>query len=235
NGVLGMLELLQMSRLDEEQQDTLATARESAQLLLRLIDDILDFAKIEADQMEVVYAATPIRPLLQQVHSLYAQAAERKGLRMELEMDDALAGALRVDPLRLRQVLQNFLSNAVKFTATGSVKLRAAVEADDGRRQRLRFDVTDTGIGMDRDQLARLFQPFTQAESDTARHYGGAGLGLSISRRLATLMGGAVELQSELGLGTCASLLLSADIADAADIQPTLPPAPRAVAAHDAP
>ncbi|AXE36732.1 ATP-binding protein [Chromobacterium phragmitis] len=234
NGVLGMLELLQMTRLDAEQQDTLATARESAQLLLRLIDDILDFTKIEANRLEVVRAATPMRPLLQQVHSLYASGAERKGLQISLETDPALAPELRLDPLRLRQILQNFLSNAVKFTATGNVRLSVSVLADDGRRQRLRFDVADTGIGIGREQLAKLFQPFTQGESDTARRFGGAGLGLSISRRLAELMGGSVEVQSEIGVGTCASLLLTADIADPAEVQPVVPASPPTAAAGEA-
>ncbi|POA98814.1 hypothetical protein C2134_09925 [Chromobacterium sinusclupearum] len=212
NGVLGMLELLQMSELDAEQRDTLDTALDSAGTLLRLIDDILDFSKIEADQLELVKTPTAIWPLLQRVLSLYARSAEQKNLHFDLEIDPRLAPTLLLDPLRLRQILQNFLSNAVKFTATGSIKLRVAVRQDAGDRQALSFDVIDTGIGIAPDKLEKLFQPFTQGDSHTTRRYGGAGLGLAICRHLAELMGGEVLLRSQPGRGTQASLHLTADV-----------------------
>ncbi|MEJ8673910.1 ATP-binding protein [Chromobacterium amazonense] len=214
NGVLGMLELLRMSELDAEQRDTLDTALDSASTLLRLIDDILDFSKIEADQLELVKTPTAIRSLLQRLLSLYGRSAEQKNLRFDLEIDPRLAPTLLLDPLRLRQILQNFLSNAVKFTATGSITLRVSVRQEAGDRQTLSFDVIDTGIGIAPDKLEKLFQPFSQVDSHTTRRYGGAGLGLAICRRLAVLMGGEVLLRSEPGRGTQATLILAAEAVD---------------------
>ncbi|MBV8678921.1 MAG: response regulator [Aquitalea sp.] len=217
NGVLGMLELLGMTRLDPEQKDSVDTIQESARTLLRLIDDILDFSKIEADKLEVVQTPTAVKPLLEQVRTLYAETASAKGLQLVLEVDEGLAPVLLLDPLRLRQILQNFVSNAVKFTANGGITLRVAVLEQEFAAQTLRFDIIDTGIGIAPESLARLFEPFTQAESDTSRRFGGTGLGLAICRRLAGLMGGHVELESQPGVGTRASLLLVANIVDEPD------------------
>ncbi len=222
NGVLGMLELLAMTPLDEEQKDSVDTIQESARTLLRLIDDILDFSKIEADKLEVVMAPTLLRPLLEQVHTLYAQAVARKGLDFVLEIDPRVAAAVVVDPLRVRQILQNFVSNAVKFTAHGRITLRVLLLEEEAHAQTLRFEVQDTGIGINAEGLAKLFQPFTQAESDTSRRFGGTGLGLTICRRLAKLMGGEVSLDSAVGQGSCASLLLVAAVADVQALEESL-------------
>lgn len=211
NGVLGMLELLNMTRLDGEQRDAVATIHDSAHTLLRLIDDILDFSKIEADKLEIVTAPTAMRPFLESVRSLYQENAYKKGLDFQLEVDDQLAPTLVLDPLRLRQILQNFISNAIKFTAQGGVIIRVKVLSTMANYQSLSFEVEDSGIGMTEESLSRLFQPFTQADSDTTRRFGGTGLGLAICRRLAGLMGGHVELESELGKGSCARLLLEAE------------------------
>ena len=221
NGVLGMLELLTMTPLNPEQKDSVNTIQESARTLLRLIDDILDFSKIEADKLEVVQTPTAVKPLLEQVRTLYAETAAAKGLQLQLDVDDKLAPALLLDPLRLRQILQNFVSNAVKFTANGGITLRVEVLEQEFAAQTLRFDIMDTGIGISQENLARLFEPFTQAESDTSRRFGGTGLGLAICRRLAGLMGGHVELESQPGEGTRASLLLVANIVDAAELPAT--------------
>ncbi|WP_159877482.1 ATP-binding protein [Aquitalea denitrificans] len=219
NGVLGMLELLAMTPLDEEQKDSVDTIQESARTLLRLIDDILDFSKIEADKLEVVMTPTALRPMLEQVHTLYSQAAERKGLKFVLEIDPRVAAAVVIDPLRVRQILQNFVSNAVKFTAHGQIALRVLLLEEEGRSQTLRFEVQDSGIGISAEGLSKLFQPFTQAESDTSRRFGGTGLGLTICRRLAKLMGGEVTLESGVGHGSCASLLLVVVVADAHELE----------------
>ncbi|WP_374553893.1 ATP-binding protein [Aquitalea pelogenes] len=218
NGVLGMLELLAMTPLNPEQKDSVDTIQESARTLLRLIDDILDFSKIEADKLEVVLTPTAVKPLLEQVRTLYAETAAAKGLQLKLEVDERLAPALLLDPLRLRQILQNFVSNAVKFTANGGITLHVEVLEQEFSAQTLRFDIIDTGIGIAPDNLARLFEPFTQAESDTSRRFGGTGLGLAICRRLAGLMGGHVELDSQPGQGTRASLLLVANIVDSQEL-----------------
>ncbi|SCK22774.1 ATP-binding protein [Vogesella sp. LIG4] len=219
NGVLGMLELLAFTRLDAEQRDHIDTIQESAQTLLRLIDDILDFSKIEAGRLDILPEPTSVPVLLQRVYQLYSENAARKGLKLLLDIDPAVAGLLLVDPLRLRQILQNFCSNAVKFTEQGEIVLRVSCLDEDAVQQTLRFAVQDSGIGIAAENLARLFEPFTQAESTTTRRFGGTGLGLAICRRLAHLMGGRVRLESMPGQGTTAML----DIALSRSEQP-LPP-----------
>ncbi|AUH51599.1 hypothetical protein CXB49_12610 [Chromobacterium sp. ATCC 53434] len=208
NGVLGMLELLAMTRLDGEQRDTVSTIQDSANTLLRLIDDILDFSKIEADRLEIVPARTAVRPFMDSVRSLYQENANKKGLELTLTLDEKLAPTLVMDPLRVRQILQNFISNAIKFTSSGRVDILVKVMDTIANYQVLSFEVADTGIGMSLEQLNKLFQPFTQADSETTRRFGGTGLGLAICRRLAGLMGGHVEMESEQGKGSCARLLL---------------------------
>ncbi|AXE31421.1 hypothetical protein DK842_16875 [Chromobacterium phragmitis] len=211
NGVLGMLELLAMTKLDAEQQDTVGTIQDSANTLLRLIDDILDFSKIEADRLEIVPTRTAIRPFMDSVRSLYHENASKKGLELSLTLDGKLAPTLIIDPLRVRQILQNFISNAIKFTSSGRVDIRVKVMDTVANYQVLSFEVEDTGIGMSQEQLSKLFQPFTQADSETTRRFGGTGLGLAICRRLAGLMGGHVEMESEQGKGSCARLLMEVE------------------------
>ncbi|WP_052877998.1 PAS domain-containing hybrid sensor histidine kinase/response regulator [Chromobacterium subtsugae] len=211
NGVLGMLELLAMTKLDAEQSDTVLTIQDSANTLLRLIDDILDFSKIEADRLEIVPTRTAVRPFMESVRSLYHENASKKGLDLSLTLDEKLAPTLVLDPLRVRQILQNFISNAIKFTSRGRVDIRVKVMDTLANYQVLSFEVADTGIGMSQEQLGKLFQPFTQADSETTRRFGGTGLGLAICRRLAGLMGGHVEMESEQGKGSCARLLLEVE------------------------
>ena len=212
NGVLGMLELLALTPLDPEQRDSVDTIQESAKTLLRLIDDILDFSKIEAGRLDLAPEPASVADIVDQVHGLYLENARRKDLWFTAWVDEGVAPRLLLDSLRLRQILQNFVSNAIKFTQQGSVEIRVAVLAQDACVQTLRFDVLDTGIGMTKATVARLFEPFIQAESDTTRRFGGTGLGLAICRRLAELMGGEVRLDSEPGQGSCASLTLSAPV-----------------------
>lgn len=219
NGVLGMLELLALTRLEAEQRESVETIQESARTLLRLIDDILDFSKIEAGKLDITPEAASIADIMHKVHQLYEEMATRKNLQFHLEVDPQLAPAVLVDPLRLRQILQNFCSNALKFTAEGAVTLRVrSLETRPGE-QRLRFEVQDTGIGISRENLGRLFEPFTQAESSTARRFGGTGLGLTICRRLAMLMDGEVAMESQEGVGTTASLDITLPLGDLADIR----------------
>jgi PAS domain S-box-containing protein len=215
NGVMGLLEMLSLSRLDAEQKDTLHTAQEAAHSLLRLIDDILDFSKIEAGKLDLVMATAPIPALMEKVRSLYQDQIGAKGLGFDIEIDPALAPCHHVDPLRLRQILQNFVSNALKFTEHGSIRLSVQVMATLDEQQILCFSCCDTGIGISAENLTRLFQPFTQAESDTTRRFGGTGLGLAISRRLADLMDGSIDLSSKPGQGTTARLILTLDTAPA--------------------
>nr|WP_295834685.1 ATP-binding protein [uncultured Azospirillum sp.] len=215
NGVLGMLGLLERTDLDEQQRDTVGTMRESANALLRIIDDILDFSKIEAGKMDLERVALSVPALVEGVAETLAPAAGAKGLTLLTYVDPAIPQALLGDPVRLRQILFNLAGNAIKFTETGRVVLRAELEPAGTQRDAagplLRIAVSDTGIGIAEANCQRLFQPFTQAESSTTRRFGGTGLGLSISRRLAALMGGEIGVESQPGEGSTFWLRLPMD------------------------
>ena len=220
NGVLGMLELLSLTALEVEQRATLSTARESARSLLGIIDDILDVSKIEAGRLELRPEPTSIADVVESVYLVYSVAASAKNLLLIRTVDARLSPALVVDPLRLRQILNNFTSNAIKFTVEGHVELRVdLVERREGW-DLVRFSVSDTGIGVSPENQKKLFQPFVQAEADTTRRFGGTGLGLAICRRLAEMMDGAVEMQSKVGKGTTMYLTLALPIGDPALLRP---------------
>ncbi len=214
NGVLGMIELLSLTKLDAEQRTTLGIVRESGKSLLRIIDDILDFSKIEAGKLEIRPEAASIRAVIEGVHNIYAGTASSKGLLLRRSADPDISPALLVDPVRLRQILNNFVSNALKFTAEGTIEIKAELLARAGGEDKVRFSVSDTGIGISAENQRRLFQPFTQAEGDTTRRFGGTGLGLAICRQLASMMGGSIEMQSEPGRGTSMMLTLALPVAD---------------------
>ncbi|WP_256645911.1 ATP-binding protein [Thermomonas paludicola] len=206
-GVTGMIEVLGHTRLDGEQRRSLNIIQASAETLLRIIGDILDFSKIEAGKMELEPMPTALADLLRSVVANYAGSASSKGLALTCEIDPQLAPAHVADPVRLRQVIGNFLSNAIKFTERGGVVAAVDVVRHDPGDGALGSDalvlrVTDTGIGISARAQARLFQPFAQAEADTTRRFGGTGLGLAISRRIAELMGGSIEMDSTPGKGT---------------------------------
>ena len=202
NGVIGMLELLGHTPLNEEQRQMLGTVEASATALLQILDDVLDFSKIEAGRLTIECVPVDVRDLVDSTVSVLAAQAHGKGLALAVDLDERLAAEVSAENVRLRQVLLNLLSNAIKFTVLGSVSVRVEVLEDTGTVQRVRFSVTDTGIGMSPDQAERLFQPFTQAESSTTRRYGGTGLGLYICRRLVELMGGTISLESKVNHGT---------------------------------
>jgi signal transduction histidine kinase/CheY-like chemotaxis protein/CHASE3 domain sensor protein len=219
NGVLGMLELLSLTKLDGEQRTTLAIVRQSGSALLRIIDDILDFSRIEAGKLELRPEPASVKESVERVCDMYMGNASSKGLLLTRFVDPRVSPSVIVDAMRLQQVLNNFVSNAIKFTTHGEVTLRAElVERRDGEDV-VRFSVDDSGIGVSPSEQARLFKPFAQAAEDTAQRYGGTGLGLSICQRLATLMGGSIMMQSQVGVGTTLSLVLPLPIAPA--------PAPR--------
>ena len=218
NGVLGMLELLSLTKLDAEQRRTLDVVRESGKSLQRIIDDILDFSKIEADKLEIRPEPTSIRELIEAAQNIYSGTASTKGVIIDYSTDPRISPAVLVDGLRLRQILNNFISNAVKFTVDGSIQIKAEWIGRANNEERVRFSVRDTGTGISPEAQKRLFQPFVQASADTAHQFGGTGLGLTICKRLADLMGGSIEMESELGKGTTMMLTLSMPIADPADV-----------------
>ena len=216
NAVLGTLELLRLTRLDADQAQSLDIVRDSAKSLLRIIDDILDFSKIEAGKLEIKPEATSVGAVLESVYLVYAGVASAKNLLLKKRVDDRISPAVHADPLRLRQILNNFLSNALKFTDKGSIEMQVRLLDRSGDREVLEFSVRDTGIGITPENQARLFQPFMQAEADTTRRFGGTGLGLTICLRLAQLMEGEITMQSEPGLGTTMTFTVAFRIADPA-------------------
>lgn len=213
NGVIGMLELLGRTRLDADQHELLHAVEDSASVLLQILDDVLDFSKLEAGNLRLDPAPFDPRVLVDNVVGLNAGTLHRKGLDIIVWMDPTLAGQLIGDDVRLRQILLNLLSNAGKFTEHGSIAVSVRVTGDDGQCQRIRLSVTDTGIGIPADKQAGLFAPFTQAEPWTSRRHGGTGLGLAICRHLVQLMDGSIELRSEPGCGTTVSVQLRLAIA----------------------
>ncbi|HEX7811366.1 MAG TPA: transporter substrate-binding domain-containing protein [Burkholderiales bacterium] len=219
NAVLGMLELLGLTRLDDDQARSVDIVRDSAKSLLRIIDDILDFSKIEAGKLEIKPEATSVDAVVESVYLVYTGVASAKKLLLKKNLDARISPALQADPLRLRQILNNFVSNALKFTEAGEVEMRVRfIERRDGR-EFLEFSVRDTGIGISPENQARLFQPFMQAEADTTRRFGGTGLGLTICLRLAQLMGGQISMQSEPGRGTTMMFTAGFAIADPVELK----------------
>ncbi|HUL94893.1 MAG TPA: MASE4 domain-containing protein [Usitatibacter sp.] len=219
NGVLAMIELVSLTRLDAEQRTMIEVVRESGRSLLRIIDDILDFSKIEAGKLELRPEVTSIERTIESVRGLFAGSASSKGLILKHSTDSRISAAVVVDSLRLRQILHNLVSNALKFSMSGgTVEIKAEWVERSGGRDRVRFSVKDTGIGVSPEQQRRLFQPFHQAEGGASRPHGGTGLGLTICRRLAHMMGGAIEMISSPGQGTEMILTLSLPIADPMDL-----------------
>lgn len=212
SGLLGKLEMLSLSPLNSQQVETLQTARDSGQSLLRILNDILDWSKIEAGLLQLSPQSTSTAKLIDGVVNTYSHVASSKGLVLWHHADPRLSPVHLVDPLRLSQVLNNFVSNAIKFTSKGEVEVRAELlDRQDGFEQ-VRFSVKDTGVGIAKYAQQRLFQSYGQATADTARMYGGTGLGLSISRRLAELMDGRIELESTPGQGSTFSITLTLPI-----------------------
>ncbi len=202
NGVLGMLELVKGASLPQREARFVDTAHRSAEALLAIINDILDFSKIEAGKLELHHADFDIRFEIEDVCEMLAPRAHEKGLDLVVHLPEQVHGAVRGDVTRFRQVLINLVSNAVKFTAAGTVIVRVSVLRDDEAEQELSIEVVDSGVGIAPDVLNRLFQPFTQADASTTREFGGTGLGLAISRELVQLMGGSVRARSEPGRGS---------------------------------
>ncbi len=202
NGLLGMIELLLDDELSERQRKFAHTARQSARNLLDLLNDILDFSKIEAGKLELEIVDFDLRELIQEVAELFAEPCHEKNLELLYNLADEVPVALRGDPIRLRQILSNLVSNAIKFTEGGEVEMRVVSTEDDGGEAGIRIEVRDTGIGLDPKVRGRIFEAFHQADGSTTRKYGGTGLGLSISTELVALMGGRMGVESESGEGS---------------------------------
>ncbi len=202
NGVLGMLDLLTRTSLNAEQRSFLQTASASADSLLRIIDDILDFSKIEAGRLDLHYAPFDVRLTAESVITLFSPGARERGLALVCQMPTQVPGMVVGDATRVQQVLSNLVDNALKFTEAGEVSIQVSGLPDAKAPIRLRFDVVDTGIGMNSEQLERLFEPFVQADVSSTRRFSGTGLGLTIARQLVELMHGEIGVRSEPGRGS---------------------------------
>jgi PAS domain S-box-containing protein len=220
NGILGMLELLSLSRLTGEQRETLEIARDSGRGLVRIIDDVLDHAKIEAGKLEIRLEAVSIARLVRRATMAHRGLGSAKNIALTQCVDPSISPSLMADPLRILQILDNLVSNALKFTAEGTVEIRAQLLGRTANTETVCLSVGDTGSGIEPEVQQRLFQPFEQASAATGQLYGGTGLGLSISRRLAEMMGGSIRLESTPGEGTTVSLTLTLLIGEALLTEP---------------
>ncbi|WP_298634564.1 transporter substrate-binding domain-containing protein [uncultured Umboniibacter sp.] len=203
NGVLGMLEVLAQSRLDEDQQDQLHTVRSSGESLLEIINDVLDFSKIDAGKLNIERIPVDVVALITHAHQALGPVASKQGLQFNLVFHERPSTGFMLDQTRVRQVLMNLLGNALKFTEQGKVDIVFSMSTD--IECWLNIKVIDTGIGIDPDQLETIFAPFQQAESSTSRRFGGTGLGLSICKRLVDLMGGELTIRPNNPRGTVAT------------------------------
>jgi two-component system, sensor histidine kinase and response regulator len=190
NGVIGMTDLLLETELDTRQRDYAQTVRNSGEALLTIIDAILDFSKVEAGSLEIEHVEFSLRTVVDDVVDLLAGSAQAKGLELVTVVESSVPALATGDPGRVRQVVTNLIGNALKFTETGEVVLRVTLAETDGTDAVIRFDVSDTGNGIEPDKLESIFQPFVQADTSISRKYGGTGLGLAISAQLVALMGG---------------------------------------------
>jgi signal transduction histidine kinase/CheY-like chemotaxis protein len=202
NGVIGLSRLLEDMSDPTEALDTVRVIRSSADSLLRVVNDILDFSKIEAGKLDLDVAPFHLRRCIEDCIELFRSKAAEKGLRLESNFAPELPSWVAGDSMRLRQVILNLVSNAVKFTASGAVTVSAALEPHDPPSYLLAVEVRDTGIGIAPENLSRLFSSFSQADASISRRYGGTGLGLAISKRLVELMDGSMRVESDLGKGT---------------------------------
>jgi len=222
NGILGMTELALATDLTAEQREYLNWLKSSGDNLLRVLNDILDFSKIDAGQLNLEYIPISLGEMFGNVVALHSIAAAGKGLRLYWQADGEIPDSLRGDPVRIQQVLNNLISNAIKFTNEGEIALRVRCELPPDNEQIawLHLEVSDTGIGIPADKLNSIFDPFSQAENSTTRKYGGTGLGLTIIDRLVKLMHGSIRVASEPGKGTCFSVTLELERSPAAPTRP---------------
>ncbi len=202
NGILGFVQLLSASKLETEQREFVATIEESGETLLTVLNDILDFSKIEAGQLKLEHIEFDPARVIEGASALLTAMASAKDLDFVVETHELRGCVVVGDPTRLRQVLLNLIGNAIKFTESGGVSVRAASQELDANRIELVIEITDTGIGISNEARSRIFQAFSQADGSTTRRFGGTGLGLSICRRLVELMEGSITLVSEPGCGS---------------------------------
>lgn len=202
NGIIPLLDILLDSELSDFQRDYLSTAHVSAIQMQKLIDDLLDYSKVEAGKLTVETRGLKVLRIMAAVNSSFQQAAEKKNLKIEVDVHRNVSPLLRGDPTRLRQVLSNLLSNAIKFSNTGTIKIAAKKLKDFPNKEIIRFEVIDQGIGLDKETSENIFQAFTQEDGSSTRKFGGTGLGLAISKKIVELMHGTIHVDSAKGRGS---------------------------------
>jgi len=202
NAIIGLSHILMETSLDKKQFDYLSKIKNSGDLLLGIINDILDFSKIEAGKLDVENIEFNLNTTLENVSNMISVKAEEKGLELVFDIANNVPAMIKGDPLRLGQVIINLMNNAVKFTDKGEVVLKTKMLSSSEEKSLLQFEVIDTGIGLSQEQISKLFQAFSQADSSISRQYGGTGLGLTISKQLVELMGGSIWVESEYGKGS---------------------------------
>jgi two-component system sensor histidine kinase RpfC len=209
NGIMGMAELLLDTRLDTDQKDYANTIYDSTQTMISLVNDVLDISRIEAGKIVIEKIDFDLHDLLKNTSAMLCPHAQAKGIRLSTIVPPSVPFLLRGDPIHLRQVVMNLLSNAVKFTEDGEVRLRVQRVSEQGDSVLLRIEVSDTGIGMTEEQRSKIFGRFTQADESITRKYGGTGLGTTIAKQLVELMGGAIDVKSEIGVGSTFGFTIS--------------------------
>ena len=202
NGIIPMIDMVSRGNLAQDQREMLQTANESSLQLLRVLDDILDYSKLEVDKLELEITTFNLRDLMEGVTQLMKRAADAKRLTLHLHIDERVRLPVCGDPIRIRQVLSNLIGNAIKFTERGRIDIYLRPLGDQGAKHHLRFEIHDTGIGISTEQQKRLFAAFSQADASTTRLYGGTGLGLAICKRIVSLMDGKIGVKSQVGVGS---------------------------------
>ncbi len=221
-GILGMLELLRETELDEEQREFADTAFSSAKSLLNIVNDILDFSKLEAGRIVLEVLPVDLRGLVAEIAATMGPQAQKKDIGFKTDIAEDVPARVLGDPTRLRQIVANLVSNAIKFTDWGGVRVNIRALSRARGRMRLRFEVSDTGVGIEPDQLNRIFESFVQADGSTTRKYGGTGLGLAISRQLIELMGGEIDVASEPDRGSTFGFTITVPVSTGDEREPAL-------------
>jgi len=212
NGIMGMAQLLMETRMNREQKEYIKTILDSGHLLLKIINDILDFSKIEARKIEFENIGFNLHNMLDQTIKFLEVSAKAKELTIGMEIDPQIPADLKGDPGRLRQIINNLVSNAIKFTQHGKILISAKRESLEKDKVQVHFTVQDTGIGIPKEKLTKIFKPFEQVDNSTTRKYGGTGLGLAISAQLAEQMGGQMWVQSEKDVGSTFHFTIQFDV-----------------------
>lgn len=211
NAIIGLTQLINQSNLNDSQKNYTSKIEASSKTLLRIINDILDFSKIEAGKLEIENIKFNLDKVFENVSTLYTDSAINKGIDINFDIGEGVPDAIKGDPLRLEQIIANLTTNAIKFTSSGEVNVAVRVDEELEDKVKLHFSVTDTGIGLTKEQVEKLFTAFTQADNSTTRKYGGTGLGLTITKQLVELMNGQIWVESEYGEGSTFHFIIQFD------------------------